>query len=274
MSRMIRCIEGHVFDADKHDKCPECGWAPKKAAKKEKRGSDDGVSVGALFASLVAVVDRLLQSAGMKVSPQVSAGIVYGAAILFCVGAVAYPGSPLWPGNWGSSDTSPKKEATTKENSKPADHSPPNPGPSNDSSKANNDNLIGPSDSPKPNLNPNPAPQKARLPATITVGGNGSSGFGAIAYSLTTGSWGDSYGWRDGPSAATRALAGCQSHGPGCQVIVLFYRQCGAVVSDDKAGVTGPGMGPTPQLAIRDAFAACENNNGKNCEFVRVTCTR
>lgn len=58
-----------------------------------------------------------------------------------------------------------------------------------------------------------------------------------------------------------------------CQLAASFYRQCGAVV-DDENGVFGAGLGPTPQLALHDAFAACAARNGKNCEIERVTCTR
>jgi uncharacterized protein DUF4189 len=117
-------------------------------------------------------------------------------------------------------------------------------------------------------------PEKpASLPDQIEVGGGDSSGFGAIAYSPSNRSWGESYGYGSRSAAERRAVKECASDTKDCQLAVWFYRQCGAVAGNDK-GAWGTGLGPTPQLALRDALTACANNQGKDCELERVTCTR
>lgn len=125
MSRMIRCIEGHVFDADSHAKCPSCGWTPKKTAKKQKRGEEAGVSfaqrIAAVFNGSIGAVERGLGAVGIKDKPGLAAGIVYAGVILLLVtGAWALPGSRLWPGNWGKATTEASLPSTAAEKEKPA----------------------------------------------------------------------------------------------------------------------------------------------------------
>ncbi len=133
-------------------------------------------------------------------------------------------------------------------------------------------NNLGTQFRPEANVPKKPAP----VPDEIEVGGENTSGFGAIAYSPSARSWGESFGYGSRNDAERRAVKECRSEAKGsgdCQLAVTFYRQCGAVAGDDN-GVWGTGLGPTPQLALRDALAACANNNGKECELERVTCTR
>jgi hypothetical protein len=118
-----------------------------------------------------------------------------------------------------------------------------------------------------------PVRKPVALPDQIEVGGENSSGFGAIAYSPSKRSWGESFGYGSRNDAERRAVRECKSEAGDCQLAVTFYRQCGAVAGDDN-GAWGTGLGSTPQLALRDALAACANNNGKDCELERVTCTR
>jgi hypothetical protein len=118
------------------------------------------------------------------------------------------------------------------------------------------------------------SPEKAAsLPDQIEVGGENKSGFGAIAYSPSKRSWGESYGYGSRNDAERHAAKECSSEANDCQSAVWFYRQCGAVAGDDS-GAWGAGLGSTPQLALRDALATCAGNNGKHCELERVTCTR
>jgi hypothetical protein len=269
MERMIRCIEGHVFDADKHGKCPECGWAPKKLARKDKRADGSGVSLGQLlgsmFDTLTAGIDRLLKYIGVKAGRHVSAGIVYAAMILLCVTAVAYPGSPLWPGRWGKNSS---VDASTGVGMKPLENSSPNTGPNNNT-KRNQESVLPPG---KGTL-PKSGTQQYVIPnKPIEVGGENTTGFGAIAYSPTSRFWGESFGWGSQRSAERRAMKECSSDAENCQVGVSFYGQCGAI-ADDANGVWGAGLGRTPQEAVRDAMETCTSNNGKNCELQRVTCT-
>lgn len=271
MDRMIRCIEGHVFDAGKHARCPECGWVPDKAAKKSKRREEGSMSLGemagAVFAALTGFVDRLLGATGIKAKPHASAAIVYAAMILFCVGAVAYPGSPLWPGNWGSAKIADDKgkppDASSKDKQEPSPFGPGN----------NSQTSVTPGPSPTPAPVPAPAPAPGPIAPTRIVVGGGGTGHGAIAYDPKTKYWGEAFGFRNQNAAAQRALKECSGGAPNCVVGVSFYRSCGAISAAGN-GAWGPGMGPTPQLAILDSMVACKRNNGDNCELQRVACTR
>lgn len=88
MTKMIRCIEGHVFDADTQTKCPQCGWEP--SAKKEKPTQAAKASalapVGALFGALINAVDKLLGMVGLRNKLGLAPGIVYACVILLFVG--------------------------------------------------------------------------------------------------------------------------------------------------------------------------------------------
>jgi hypothetical protein len=115
--------------------------------------------------------------------------------------------------------------------------------------------------------------QTARSDDQIEVGGENTRGFGAIAYSASARTWGEGFGYASRKATERRALKECASDVKDCQVVASFYQQCGAV-ADAEHGVWGAGLGPTPQLAVRDAIAVCAANSGKDCEVVRVTCTR
>ncbi len=278
MSRMIRCIEGHVFDAEKSDKCPTCGWqAPPKGASQDKpppqkQAASLGQVLGAAFNSLTALVDRLLGAAGIAVRPGVSTGIVCAVAILLCVSlGYAVPGMLFGPsGRDGNSRVAPRSEETTpkapdKEAALPKDNNTPKGNPQNQQS-AN-----PPQPNPRPDPSQNDRQQSSHLNDQYEVGGEGRTGFGAIAYSPSARSWGEAYAYGSRNATERRAMAECKEK--DCRIVASFYRQCGAVV-DDENGVFGVALGATPQLALRDAFAACAANGGKDCEIERVTCTR
>jgi len=104
MTKMIRCIEGHVFDIDARDNCPQCGWVPvEKKAKAAAPGSASPFAlIGGLFGALVHMVERLLALAGVRDKPGLAPGIVYASLILLFIGALsglnsAYRGSGETP---------------------------------------------------------------------------------------------------------------------------------------------------------------------------------
>jgi predicted lipid-binding transport protein (Tim44 family) len=90
MTRMIRCIEGHVFDIDAQGKCPQCGWAPavKSDAPAQTAKASPLAPVGALFGTLIAGVEKLLGMVGLRDKPGLAGGIVYAGVILIAVGGV------------------------------------------------------------------------------------------------------------------------------------------------------------------------------------------
>jgi hypothetical protein len=275
MSRIIRCIEGHVFDAEEADKCPVCGWTPPlKGANKAKLSKNAQrlspiQSFHSAFQRLTALMDSLLKIAGIPIRPGVSAGIVCAIAILLCVTVgFALPGSHFWRTGVPTGETTQK----STEKLGPA----ASPG-SNSNGRQDNQQAADPAgQSKRPTGQQNPARQDsaARTDDQIEVGGENTVGFGAIAYSPSRKYWGEAFGYRNRNATEKRALKECSADAPDCQVVASFYRQCGAVVDGDN-GIWGAGLGPTPQLALQNAIATCmANNNGKECEIERITCTR
>jgi hypothetical protein len=278
MSRMVRCIEGHVFDAEQSDKCPTCGWtAPPKAADQDqqaqvKPAASLGQSLRAVFNSLIALTDSLLRAVGLPTNRGTSTAVVGAVAILLCVSlGYALPGSIFWP---SSRSGAPSPEKLPKPDERPAVNLTPDTHSNVRPDTQHNASPVIPSPAPAPAPAPNqaqPPPQSAHRDDQFEVGGENKSGFGAIAYSSSTRNWGESFGYSSRNASERRAIKKCGQS--DCQLVASFYRQCGAVV-DDENGVFGSGLGPAPQLALHDAFAACEARNGKNCEIERVTCAR
>jgi len=58
-----------------------------------------------------------------------------------------------------------------------------------------------------------------------------SAGYGAIAYSPSSGAWGYSYNYGSRGAAEGRALRECRVRGSGCRSIVWFRNACGALAS-------------------------------------------
>lgn len=60
MARLVRCVEGHVFDADAHAKCPNCGAVPEptkaKAAKSQATRSTGSPMLAIVLGGLALVV--------------------------------------------------------------------------------------------------------------------------------------------------------------------------------------------------------------------------
>lgn len=102
--------------------------------------------------------------------------------------------------------------------------------------------------------------------------GSGAS-YGAIAFSPSTGAWGDAY--RDGnrAEAERRALAECARNARDCTVAVWLNDQCGAVASAE-AGIWAGGLGRTQAAASNDAMADCLKRGGKKCETQHAVCSR
>jgi len=97
--------------------------------------------------------------------------------------------------------------------------------------------------------------------------------WGAIAFSPSTGAWGDSARYGSRAVAELRALAGCAKQARDCTVAVWFTHQCGAVASG-KAGIWAGGLGRTQPAASSDAIADCLKRGGKTCETQHTVCSR
>jgi serine/threonine-protein kinase len=253
---------------------PPNGASPDKTSQQKQKASF-GQVLGAAFNSLTALVDRLLGAIGISAKPGVSAWIVCALVILLC-GSLGYVVPAMLFGSPSRQVNSRVALRNVEMTTNPVDKES-GPKPSN--------NPIGNQNNPRPAESQKKEPidssksdreQSSHLNDQYEVGGEGKSGFGAIAYSPATRSWGEAYGYTSRNAAERRALQECASAGDkakDCRAAASFYRQCGAVVDDDK-GNYGVALGATAQLAVRDAFANCAANNGKDCEIERVTCTR
>ena len=96
--------------------------------------------------------------------------------------------------------------------------------------------------------------------------------WGAIAYSCTTGSYGDSFSWGSQSKAESVALQNCTKNAKDCEATVWFNHQCGAVSSDP-----GPtafwGLGNTVSQARAAAQSRCMKGGRKGCEVQASTCS-
>src|SRR5665213_2563989 len=96
--------------------------------------------------------------------------------------------------------------------------------------------------------------------------------YGAIAYSRTTGAWGQSYKWGSRAKAESVAMQNCAQHAKDCEVTVWFNRNCGAVAADQ-----GPtafwGLGNTISQARAVAQNACMKDGRKGCAVQVSQCS-
>jgi uncharacterized protein DUF4189 len=96
--------------------------------------------------------------------------------------------------------------------------------------------------------------------------------YGAIAYSRTTGAWGNSYKWSSRAKAESVAMQNCAQHAKDCQVTVWYDHKCGAVAADQ-----GPtafwGIGNTVSQARAAAQNECTKGGRKGCAVQVSQCS-
>jgi hypothetical protein len=102
------------------------------------------------------------------------------------------------------------------------------------------------------------------------------SQFGAIAYSPSARATGVAYDWGDRASAEDAALNAClQLVGTtaGCEVVLWFYNNCGAIATTPD-GTYGTGYGARKYLAEGYALQVCrQQGGGDSCAVQRTICT-
>jgi len=95
-------------------------------------------------------------------------------------------------------------------------------------------------------------------------------GFGAIAYSRSTGSfgWSDDFDSRYG--AEVRALNGCRAYAGDCRVVVWVLNSCAALASG-RTGGFGFAWHASRRVARSRALRQCRRND-RGCRIRKTIC--
>jgi hypothetical protein len=105
--------------------------------------------------------------------------------------------------------------------------------------------------------------------AVLGFSANAFAGFGAIAYSPSTGRSGTSWSYSCESEAETAALQQCG--GGDCQIQVWVQDACAAfAVAPDSTGWAWSG---SLQAATNNAVGSCLNNGGQGCSVQAWLCT-
>jgi hypothetical protein len=135
-------------------------------------------------------------------------------------------------------------------------------------------NYNPPQTNPPQRYNPPPQQQTKIDPKAVRDENDGTGRrYGAIAFSPTSQSWGDSYRYHSQGSAQDRAMGECGTLADDCVVAVWFYNNCGAVASDPN-GTWGSAFSNSAPLASRAAIADCRKSGGQNCTVQHSVCSR
>jgi hypothetical protein len=100
------------------------------------------------------------------------------------------------------------------------------------------------------------------------------SPFGALAIA-TDGAYGYSYNYKTIDEAQDLALAECNKHGKGCQILRVYENACIAVARNEDAKnvivnwVSGYDRDERPRRALRN----CRNDGGDKCKILVEFCT-
>ncbi|MDX2270923.1 MAG: DUF4189 domain-containing protein [Cyanobacteriota bacterium] len=98
------------------------------------------------------------------------------------------------------------------------------------------------------------------------------AGFGAIAYSPATGSYGYSYNHTTQAGAEFAAVQACSAYAGDCQAQLWFQNSCGALAVS-PSGAFGTGWGATVALAQAYAVQTCSQYGG-GCYIKYSLCTQ
>jgi hypothetical protein len=98
--------------------------------------------------------------------------------------------------------------------------------------------------------------------------------FGALALS-PRGAWGYSEDFNSVDEAQDRALAECNKHDRGCNIVRVFENICVSVARNEVASkpivtwVSGRSQEERRQVALRN----CRNDGGNDCKILKEFCT-
>ena len=105
--------------------------------------------------------------------------------------------------------------------------------------------------------------------------GTGTGGFGAIAYSVSSGTHGYSYGQASQAAAEAMAVRQCQLQGGAsdCAAVLWFNHSCGALAANDRHAYGAEWAASTAD-AERKAVATCLAQGSGSCTVARSFCSR
>ncbi|MCB8836057.1 DUF4189 domain-containing protein [Aurantimonas sp. VKM B-3413] len=98
------------------------------------------------------------------------------------------------------------------------------------------------------------------------------AGYGAIAYSQSSGAFGFSHDYPSRRAAERRALSECSARSRGCRTAIWFTKACGAVAVGHRGG-WGSAWGSSPRVASRKALGQCARHTS-NCSVLVTHCSR
>jgi hypothetical protein len=98
--------------------------------------------------------------------------------------------------------------------------------------------------------------------------------YGAIAYSVSTGSWGSAYHWSSREEAERVAVKNCAKFAKDCKAVVWFENWCGALSTDSSSDAYGWNSAATLPAARAGAQSECAKNGGNNCKVLAALCSR
>ncbi len=96
-------------------------------------------------------------------------------------------------------------------------------------------------------------------------------GYGAIAYSAETNTWGYSYGYGSRDEAIASAEMRCGK--PDCVWKTWFRNGCGSLAKGSNGILGWDGGYKTRSEAEDAATRACRRNGGENCEAICWACS-
>jgi hypothetical protein len=95
--------------------------------------------------------------------------------------------------------------------------------------------------------------------------------YGAIAYSNTTGAFGDAREYPSKREAEEHALSECTKRGRGCKLMITLHNECGALATGANYGF-GFAAALTRTKAEGAALGFCRKNTS-DCKVAVWTCT-
>ena len=105
-------------------------------------------------------------------------------------------------------------------------------------------------------------------------GAQAQGAFGALALN-PEGAWGYSASFGTIDIAQDRALAECQKHGKGCQIVRVFENVCVAVARNEVRNnvIVNWVSGYDAEERTRRALRNCRNDGGTDCRILKEFCS-
>jgi hypothetical protein len=111
----------------------------------------------------------------------------------------------------------------------------------------------------------------ATLLSVCSVSASAAEYYGALAYSNTTGAFGDSRDYPSRSQAEDKAMSECSKRGKGCKLLITLRNECGALATGKNYGY-GFAAAVTRGEAEQVALKYCRKN-ASDCKIAVWVCT-